>query len=472
MTDSSARRNPTLSGLLGVRDRDIVWGRLFMFVLASIAANLVYLIVEAIRPGSLPPEFRLYFLLTNLLAPFLRGIAAFVGFRFIKNEVGAAAVAGLVYLPLIGLLRALLAPSFSLDFRIVYSWFWVFLELALLALAVRLFRSAWLGLAVASVAASLIAGWVQTGIEAAIRHASFSVGGLLGSAWIDLLGGVVFATVFWFGLRLAWCRPEALGLEGPVPSPEASGGAAGLEDAGLLRVLEFRALAKHLRSSGIGSLIFGLLAIGLGASSRGANSINSVLIVLGIVLVAEGIWVLAAPAPAGLIMDGIVLILLGLWNIVITGINAGRGAGGSAGPFGLIGIVQIGWGIQSFIQYRRYARLTGPKPAAEEMKAAEARLQSLAQGAAPGAPDVIGFRPVGTAKAMAWTARLLPGALLLIFANKAAGYSPKATTVLTPDASVAADGTRKARLRLSDRTLRIRIGEDAIARFNAWKAGA
>lgn len=472
MTDASPRRNLTLSGLLGVRDRNVVWGRLLTFVAASIAANLVYLIIEAIRPGGLPKEFRLYFLLTNLLAPFFRGAAAFVGFRFIKKDALSAAVAGLVYLPLIFPLRFLLAPSFTLDHRIIYSWMWVFLELAFLAAAVRLFRSLWLGLAVGTVASSLIAGWIQTGVESLARSGGrFTFGGSLESAGIDLAGGLVFATVFWFGLRLPWCRPERIGLEGPVPSPEAAGAAPGTEDAGLLRVLDFRALAKHLRSAGVGSLIFGVLAIGLGAGTRGASSINSVLILLGIVLIAEGIWVLAAPTPAGLIVDGIVLILLGLWNIMITGINSSRGTGG-AGSFGLIGILQIGWGIQSITQYRRYARLTGPKPAAEEMKAAEARLQSLAQGAAPGAPDVIGFRPVGTAKAAAWTARLLPGALLLIFANKAVGYSPKASTVLTPDASAAADGTRKAKLRLSDRTLKIRIGEDTIARFNAWKAGA
>ena len=50
--------------------------------------------IQLLRPGALPPEFRLYIYLTNLLGPLLRGVAVFIGFRFVKKDALSAAVAG------------------------------------------------------------------------------------------------------------------------------------------------------------------------------------------------------------------------------------------------------------------------------------------------------------------------------------------------------------------------------------------
>lgn len=214
MTNSEGLRKLTLTDLLGLKDKEIVWGRLLVYVAAAIAANAIFFIFQAFQPGPMPKEIRLYFYLINILGPIVTGAAAFVGFRFVKKEWGAAAVAALIYVPLILPLRALLNPSFHLDYRIAYSWLWIFLELALLAAAVRLFRSLWIGLAVGSVAPALISGWIQTGIESVIQgRAVFSLGSLLLDAALNVASGLAFATIFWFGLRLSWCLPERLATE-------------------------------------------------------------------------------------------------------------------------------------------------------------------------------------------------------------------------------------------------------------------
>jgi hypothetical protein len=117
---------------------------------------------------------------------------------------------------------------------------------------------------------------------------------------------------------------------------------------------EFAELKKQLKGAGIGSVIFGLVAVGLGAAFHQESAVNVVLAVIGVLLFAEGVWILVDPRPVGLVVDGIALWVIGIWNIVITIHNMSYGGHGTV--FGVLGVFQIIWGVNSIRRYGKFAR--------------------------------------------------------------------------------------------------------------------
>lgn len=75
---------------------------------------------------------------------------------------------------------------------------------------------------------------------------------------------------------------------------------------------DFRLLRKKLKGGGIGSIIFGLIAVGMGLAFVEDNPVNAILAVIGFFLLIEGVWVLRAPSPRGMIMEGIVMCVIGV----------------------------------------------------------------------------------------------------------------------------------------------------------------
>ena len=63
-------------------------------------------------------------------------------------------------------------------------------------------------------------------------------------------------------------------------------------------MIEHRKQRMMMRGAGTGSLIFGVLAIGMGAAMLNENALNIVLIALGVYLLGEGLWLLIAPGAA------------------------------------------------------------------------------------------------------------------------------------------------------------------------------
>lgn len=58
--------------------------------------------------------------------------------------------------------------------------------------------------------------------------------------------------------------------------------------------------------------------MGLGVASIKDNTINFTLVLIGVFLLGEGIWLLAVPLPIGLIIEGVALCILGVRNFTGT----------------------------------------------------------------------------------------------------------------------------------------------------------
>jgi len=129
----------------------------------------------------------------------------------------------------------------------------------------------------------------------------------------------------------------------------------------LQKVSDYRLLRKSLKGAAIGSIIFGVIAIGMGLAFMSEDPINVVLVFIGVFLLVEGIWLIRSPSPRGMIVDGIALCILGIWNIFIAIAGELRG-------FVVLGFFQIIWGVQSFRRYRRFSGISSQKPSKESLR--------------------------------------------------------------------------------------------------------
>jgi hypothetical protein len=134
----------------------------------------------------------------------------------------------------------------------------------------------------------------------------------------------------------------------------------------LKRVANYRQICKTLRASGTGSIVFGVIAIAVGVATIRINPNNTILLVIGILLTVEGLWLVISPTPIGIIIDGVSLMLVGSWNVFISIMNMAIRAGTGAWP--VVGIFQFIWGLQSFGRYSRFSQMPREIPGASTIK--------------------------------------------------------------------------------------------------------
>jgi len=180
----------------------------------------------------------------------------------------------------------------------------------------------------------------------------------------------------------------------------------------LQQVADYRIMRNTLRGSGIGSIIFGLIGVGLGISAMAENPVNAVLVVIGAFLVLEGIWIVSSPWPGGMILDGLALLAVGGWNIFCT--LQSMGVGGGPGFFGILGGYQIYWAFRSFGRYGRFVHLAGnAAPSAELMGQVDSLIKGILTAKGDDAKCVVQFQDGNKV----WKAKLFDTVAVLIQGN-------------------------------------------------------
>jgi hypothetical protein len=229
----------------------------------------------------------------------------------------------------------------------------------------------------------------------------------------------------------------------------------------LQKASDYRLVRNQLRSSGIGSVIFGVMAIALGISFMEDNPINLILVLIGVFLFIEGIWIIAAPTPTGMIADGIALILVGFWNIGITI------AGGEGGFFTVLGIFQIGWGIQSFRRYSRFSGALMEKPSVEILTWLDGIIKSTAKARAKNTDDIIEFSGDGKM----WKGMLMDNGA--VFADMQQSdvifVSKEEVNIFTQDRDITKKKL-KASFKIGLREMKGKIASESFERFETWRA--
>lgn len=236
----------------------------------------------------------------------------------------------------------------------------------------------------------------------------------------------------------------------------------------LQHVAEHRRARKILRAAGIGGLIFGGIALLIGIPLVAIEPVNVILVFIGLLLVIEGLWNILAPSAAGVIVDGFALGLVGLWNLFIAVLSfVGNEPGGLR--WGILGGVQIAWGIYRFTTYPRFERALGHTPEPEDLARMEKLVQTIQKVKLKDVEDHIGFQTTKWPPRV-WKAQLGKEAAILVDAT---GHE---VMILHPDELEIEDAgklflrqTRKARVRLKGKAMEGMIEPDSLARFRRWK---
>lgn len=201
-------REPSLGKLLGVRTPQIEWGAPAAFLAASILADLAFLLIVPLlrQEGPLPPVSWIAALSGDLLLT----AAAVAAFRWVRNDLAAAALASAGYTVVQTVLRVVILQLFVHASPgppvFIFSLIATFLFLLLLSLAVRCIHPTWLGLWIGATVAQLATSMVyRVGyflFSRLFEQYSFPFSFGLWDVVQDLLFAAVFAFTFWGGLAL------------------------------------------------------------------------------------------------------------------------------------------------------------------------------------------------------------------------------------------------------------------------------
>jgi hypothetical protein len=228
---------------------------------------------------------------------------------------------------------------------------------------------------------------------------------------------------------------------------------------------ERHVLRARLRTGGIASIAFGALALGGGAAMLTDSPLNSLLFVIGALLVAEGIWLLASPSPAGLIVDGIAVMVIGVWNLAVSIAELCVSGVGLTSLFAVVGACQIVWGIQSLCRYRRFAAADGAAADPQFARWAAQTLGRLSAAKPARNRDVVQL----AAGLKFWKGLLLGDGVVFVAQGGAdVAIAPKDQVDL--EASEPHGKYVRARLRLGERVLSGQMLPGHVQRLEVWQA--
>ena len=233
----------------------------------------------------------------------------------------------------------------------------------------------------------------------------------------------------------------------------------------LERASNYRILQKNLRPAAIGSMIFGIIAITTGFAAMDENPVNAILGMIGIILLAEGIWLMVTIKPSGLLLDGIALLLIGFWNIIISMAKLISEGGGTSVFLGL-GAMQLYLGGNSFGRYARFSKMTGTKPTEKTIAVIDDLIVELSQTGGSGLNDVIEFR----VKNSLWKGRLKEDVCIFIDMSQEEVIFPKKSQVnIKPQGEGHPEKEVQATFNIKGRNLVGTISSESYRKYETWK---
>ena len=241
--------------------------------------------------------------------------------------------------------------------------------------------------------------------------------------------------------------------------------------AALQEMAKYRAAAKLLRANAWGSVIFGVIALFLGIFSLDQSILNLGLAAIGLFLLAGALTTFIKPGPAALMLSGIGLLLVGMWNIGLVVLETK--AGGKPSTFwGVLGAMQIWWGIRMFSPKAKEAAISLAAPPSEVMQELDALAASIRKAREKGSPDIA---EIVTTKhpPMALRVKLAQGVAFFVDATGTHIYAGEPAdvdlTLKKPEAMK--DKNNKGELRIRQDVFPCQVSKISYERLIAWKSG-
>jgi uncharacterized RDD family membrane protein YckC len=241
----------------------------------------------------------------------------------------------------------------------------------------------------------------------------------------------------------------------------------------LQRWANYRWLRKTLRAGGIGSIIFGALAVIGGASGVGKDLVDALLFSIGMFLLLEGIWIVNAPTPAGVAVDGFALLILGAFNIgsTILDMKTGESGHGMRG-FILLGVWQIMWGMQSFARYKTFSKLPMAKPPKDKLRWLDSLARLIGKTGTAKASDVIAYSVHEGKKQLSVQALLSrDAAIVAMDSGRRLLFVRKGDLDISSRGSAGVGTFQSMSFSAGDMVGTGVISDESFARYEAWKRG-
>ena len=221
-----------------------------------------------------------------------------------------------------------------------------------------------------------------------------------------------------------------------------------------------RSVRNSLRGAGIGSIIWGVIAVAMGVSFAHENPVNIILVYLGVGLVVEGAIVAIFPRPGGLILDGVTLILVGTWNIGTT--------------LFVLGIMQWMWGIRSIRRYFRFSQVRMDKSTDLRISAwVDKTIKEVRSLNPMKADNVITLTTACSGANQTWKALLRPDGAVFVMVSGGHDIliAPKDAVCLTSQIPHGAKPSKTINIVLdvSGRVLKGAAKVEQLQRLNSWK---
>lgn len=233
-------------------------------------------------------------------------------------------------------------------------------------------------------------------------------------------------------------------------------------------VANYRAVRKALRPAGIGSIVFGLIAVLLGAAGIQQNPVNAILAIIGLFLVVEGSWLLVKPKPLGFILDGLALLCLGLWNMFITISNSAPGA--QPGAFGALGIWQIAWGVRNLQRYSQIKMMPETTPSDETLRDLDTVVKDIRKTKVSADPNRVDFAIKAFPSSQTWRGRLTPGMGIFVGSNHDVVVAGPPDVDISTAGKVLLGKSLKANIRLGARSFKnATLLPESFDRYKRWK---
>jgi hypothetical protein len=236
-------------------------------------------------------------------------------------------------------------------------------------------------------------------------------------------------------------------------------------------IAEYHTACRALRMMGGGGIVFGIIAIvvGMGFAFTG-YPINLVLALIGLCLLAAGIWCLALPGAEGVIVNGLALIFVGLWNIFITVLDLATGATPRIW-WAVVGVLLIAAAVKCFQQYARFSAALRHGVSKDELAMMDKLVKTILKANAKEDEDIVTFQVRPFAQhPKAWRGQLgRNGAVFVDKNSKEVLVAPKEEVRIEPHGKVLIGQTLKASVKIRDHKWEALISPTSFDRYRDWK---
>jgi hypothetical protein len=227
-------------------------------------------------------------------------------------------------------------------------------------------------------------------------------------------------------------------------------------------------MTRVLRGYGIGNIIFGVilcvLSVAFLLQPDHAFSLLGGLFcgIIGLAFIGEGVWLIAAPSAAGLLVAAITMfvsaVIFLLYNVVVL-------------------VVLIIAGVSLITRYKKYGPLMTTRPSAAMLKEAGALLDQIQKGKRKNTANLIEFSSVSAFRRRLWRGLLLDNMAVLIGYDGRSFGRTIVDIYFLPPSGFKIDVSRrevvgrwlKAKLFVSDLQMSGTMPPECYDRYQSWK---